>query len=318
MRETTQCDPRGRSPAAVPPPGLQELRAPVLALRAFNAETALIGEHAKSEPLVMMRCQVREAAAGSPRPPARQQPSSAAGSPRQPARQQDSDGPTHLLLATPQWWRDAVNAAYKGPPPEQPVATALAAALAGGAGLTRYRLQRMVTTREEDLLRAGPPPSLAALEAYGEGTASQLLYLQMEAAGLASVDADHAASHLGKALGIAAVLRGTQHHAQRCTPCLVCPAPGGWPRSALFPPGPHSPGRPPARLCRRRTYLPQDLCQKHGVSEEDILGGRASSALQDVTLEVAAAAKVRDWGAGRGWKFPRNRVAALAAPEARA
>ena len=36
----------------------QELRAPLFALRAFNVETALIGEHAKGEMLVLMRCQV--------------------------------------------------------------------------------------------------------------------------------------------------------------------------------------------------------------------------------------------------------------------
>ncbi len=37
---------------------MQELRAPIFALRAFNVETALIGEHARSEMLVLMRCQV--------------------------------------------------------------------------------------------------------------------------------------------------------------------------------------------------------------------------------------------------------------------
>jgi len=40
------------------PFSLQELRAPLFALRAFNVETALIGEHAKGEMLVLMRCQV--------------------------------------------------------------------------------------------------------------------------------------------------------------------------------------------------------------------------------------------------------------------
>lgn len=37
---------------------LQELRAPILALRAFNAETAAVGDHAKSEMMVLMRFQV--------------------------------------------------------------------------------------------------------------------------------------------------------------------------------------------------------------------------------------------------------------------
>ena len=45
--------------------------------------------------------------------------------------------------------------------------------------LTRYRLQRIVDAREQDLLRPGQPEETAQLEAYAEGTASQLLYLQV-------------------------------------------------------------------------------------------------------------------------------------------
>ncbi len=45
--------------------------------------------------------------------------------------------------------------------------------------LTRYRLQRIVDAREQDLLQPGQPVETAQLEAYAEGTASQLLYLQV-------------------------------------------------------------------------------------------------------------------------------------------
>lgn len=62
--------------------------------------------------------------------------------------------------------------------------------------------------------------------------ALQLLYLQLGAAGLASREADHAASHLGKAVGIATLLKGTAYHARM-----------------------------------RRSYLPLDLCAEHGVSQ---------------------------------------------------
>lgn len=55
------CNPLGQRSNHCLPLLLQELRAPILALRAFNVETALIAEHAKTEPLVMMRCQVRRA-----------------------------------------------------------------------------------------------------------------------------------------------------------------------------------------------------------------------------------------------------------------
>ena len=45
--------------------------------------------------------------------------------------------------------------------------------------LTRYRLQKMVNTREADMLEAEPPPTLKQLEDYAEGTATQLLQLQV-------------------------------------------------------------------------------------------------------------------------------------------
>jgi len=188
----------------------QELRGPLLTLRAFNVETSLVYDHAKSSMMVMMRMQ---------------------------------------------WWRDAVNAAYKGKSPNQPVMTALAEVLRQ-VPLTRYRLQRIITAREEDLLRTAAPESVEALESYAEGTASQLLYLQLEAAGIADAACDHVASHVGKAVGLAALLRGTYHHAQQ-----------------------------------QRGYLPAGLCAKHGVSPDAAVAGEVTPALQDVVHEVASMAK---------------------------
>lgn len=46
--------------------------------------------------------------------------------------------------------------------------------------LTRYRLQRLISTREEDLIGMHKMGSIAALEKYAEGTSSQLLYLQVD------------------------------------------------------------------------------------------------------------------------------------------
>ena len=45
--------------------------------------------------------------------------------------------------------------------------------------LTRYRLLRLISTREEDLVGMHRMGSIAALEKYAEGTCSQLLYLQV-------------------------------------------------------------------------------------------------------------------------------------------
>ena len=39
--------------------------------------------------------------------------------------------------------------------------------------------------------------------------------VQCKASGADGTEADHAASHMGKAVGMVALLRGTAHHAQR-------------------------------------------------------------------------------------------------------
>jgi hypothetical protein len=73
------------------------------------------------------------------------------------------------------------------------------------------------------------PPRVAPPHSHAH---PQLLYLQLGAAGGASKEADHAASHVGKAVGLTTLLRGTRYHASH-----------------------------------RRSYLPIDLCAQHGVSQ---------------------------------------------------
>ena len=70
----------------------------------------------------------------------------------------------HLPLPWPQWWRDAVNDCFKGRAPPQPVMTALGEVLSAGHALTRYRLQQVVSSREDDLMSHAQPASLAALD----------------------------------------------------------------------------------------------------------------------------------------------------------
>lgn len=60
----------------------------------------------------------------------------------------------------------------------------------------------------------------------------QLMYLQLAAADAGGPQSDHVASHVGKAVGMALVLRGTPHHA-----------------------------------ARRRSYLPLQLMLEHGVPQ---------------------------------------------------
>ncbi|KAK9864897.1 hypothetical protein WJX84_007292 [Apatococcus fuscideae] len=188
-----------------------DLRAAVLALRAFNVETGLVGENVREQTLAQIRMQ---------------------------------------------WWREAVNGMYRQTPHEHPIVQALTEVIAAKE-LTRYRLQQIVTAREDDLLRLAPPASVADMEQYGRNTAAQLLLLQLESADLrGQPEIEHAALHLGQAQGITALLRGTHYHA-----------------------------------ARRRSYLPTDLCKREDLSHEQLFRGESSDALCNVMFEVASVAK---------------------------
>ena len=81
--------------------------------------------------------------------------------------------------------------------------------------------------------------------------------MQAEAAGIKDSELDHATSHLGKAVGITQLLRGTVYHAQK-----------------------------------RRVYLPTDIMAKEGVTESQLTQGEPSPELNNVVYEVASTAKV--------------------------
>lgn len=76
------------------------------------------------------------------------------------------------------WWLDAVTNLYKENPPRNPIFTALAHILQE-KHLTRYKLKKIVETRLQDALRKQPPETLSDVELYAEGTATQLLQLQV-------------------------------------------------------------------------------------------------------------------------------------------
>lgn len=54
-------------------------------------------------------------------------------------------------------------------------------AATGPARFSRYCFKRIIDSREADFLDPQPPLDLTALEKYAEGTASQLVYLQVGA-----------------------------------------------------------------------------------------------------------------------------------------
>ena len=182
-----------------------------------------------------------------------------------------------------QFHRDAVTKSLAGSPPKQPIAILLAKAAEELAEKTEGRgrwskswFMRIIDTREKYL--SNPPyPSLATLEGYAESTYSTLLYLTLQALPMASLTADHVASHIGKAAGIAAVLRGL--------PLIAFPG----------PPNTHSnQGQFAGDVGASRhgaVMLPLDIMAEAGVREEDVLrNGSNANGLRDAVFQVATRA----------------------------
>ncbi|OAL46508.1 hypothetical protein IQ07DRAFT_623988 [Pyrenochaeta sp. DS3sAY3a] len=180
-----------------------------------------------------------------------------------------------------QFWRDTISKALAGTPPKEPVAILLAHAAeslaertSGTARLSKSWFHRIISTREAHL--SNPPyPSLSALESYAENTYSTLLYLTLAALPQASLTTDHIASHIGKAMGIAAVLRGV--------PLIAFPA-----AQALGTSNSITGGAGPTQGA---VLLPLDVMAEAGVREEDVFRqGSAAPGLRDAVFTVATRA----------------------------
>lgn len=177
-----------------------------------------------------------------------------------------------------QFWKETINKTFSGNPPNEPVAVLLAAYMNDtGNRLNRTWFQKVNSAREQNLLRPGFA-NLSSLETYAESTYSTLLYLTLSALPLNSLAADHIASHVGKASGIAAILRGV--------PLLAFPGP---PNShSNNPPGM---GLPMTRDRQRLINLPLDVMSQCGVHEEDIYRNAANAeGLKDAIFTVATRA----------------------------
>lgn len=181
-----------------------------------------------------------------------------------------------------QFWRDSINSTFAGKPPKHPVLLILSHAIysllertSGSVQLSKAWLQRLVSTREKYLLNP-PFASLENLEQYAENTYSTLLYLTLSALPLSSLSADHLASHIGKAAGIAAVLRGV--------PLLAFPPPPNHHNS-------YSGGSGAQNTAQGVVTLPLDILVSAGVREEDVLRlGADAPGLQDAVFAVATRA----------------------------
>ncbi|KAK5016724.1 hypothetical protein LTR39_001927 [Cryomyces antarcticus] len=182
-----------------------------------------------------------------------------------------------------QFWREAITKALAGTPPKEPVAILLAKAAEdlqarteGKAKLSKSWFTRVINTRQE-YLNNPPYPNLAALETYAENTYSTLLYLTLQSLPMASLTADHLASHIGKATGIATVLRGLPH-------IVFPPPPKKHSNQAGFG-GASGGGRQGAVM------LPLDVMADAGVREEEVFRqGAEAPGLRDAVFTVATRA----------------------------
>lgn len=96
---------------------------------------------------------------------------------------------------------------------------------------------------------------LESLERYCDHTVASLYYLLLEANGTTNINADHMASHFGKAHGLVTLIRSVPYNARK-----------------------------------RIMVLPQDILLKNSVSSESIFQGQPSAGFKDTIFEIASCA----------------------------
>lgn len=114
------------------------------------------------------------------------------------------------------WWQEAIDKIYSNTLIEHPTAQALSSVISE-TKLSKIWLKRSVEARINDARRevTDMPETIQELEKYAEDTVSTMLYLILQAGGVKSTAADHAASHIGKASGILLLLKSLPYHASR-------------------------------------------------------------------------------------------------------
>lgn len=153
-----------------------------------------------------------------------------------------------------QFWTNALNEIYNDNPPKSPVALELHRILQRHKLSKRY-FKRLIDARLNKL-SGSIFVDLESLEKYCDYTTSSIYYLLLEAQGTANVNADHAASHLGKAHGLVTLIRSVPYNARK-----------------------------------RVMVLPQDVLLKNGVSSESIFQRQSSAGFKDAILQVASCAR---------------------------
>ena len=150
-----------------------------------------------------------------------------------------------------QWWREAVEGAREGKPRQHQTVTALAGLFAQH-DLPPELFEAMIDAREDDMADH-VFDDLAALEAYADATAGNLMRL---AARILGNPQDDLAREAGVAQALAGLLRAIPFHA-----------------------------------ARGKVYLPRELLADAGTSREEILQTHSGKKLAPVIAKLADAAR---------------------------
>ncbi|KFY38750.1 hypothetical protein V495_06397 [Pseudogymnoascus sp. VKM F-4514 (FW-929)] len=186
-----------------------------------------------------------------------------------------------------QFWRDNITRTFANTPPKEPVAILLHHALqslkdrhpnAPTSSLKAW-FMKVINAREQ-YMDNRPYPTMEALESYAEATYSTLMYLTLGFLPLHSMLIDHLASHIGKAAGISAVLRGM--------PLIAFPPPPNHHSNSGASAGSLG-GEGAAR--QGAVLLPLDVMAETNTKQEDVLRqGPNAPGLKDAVFQVATRA----------------------------
>jgi phytoene synthase len=175
-----------------------------------------------------------------------------------------------------EWWREAVAALYAGGlAPSHPVAEALATTIAVFAPAQAH-FDRLIAARAADL-DAAPPASLAALEAYAEGSSAPLVHLALEVLGARDPAAAATGRHVGISFALAGMLRTV-----------------------------------PSAARAGRAVIPLDVARRFGLRPGEWRAGQDTPALRAAVAEIAGVAD-RHLATARARRrsVPRPALAAL-------
>jgi len=153
------------------------------------------------------------------------------------------------------WWMQALDGIREQSPPAHPVAEALCSAV-HHFSLDHTLLESLIDWRKRDLY-SKQPETIDSLELYAEGTQTAMINLTLQALG----EFEHqgsvaAASHVGQAVGLTLLLRGTRFHA-----------------------------------ARNRCYLPKSVTSANKLNLSTLVKGEPSQELSQCVFEIATEAK---------------------------